>query len=211
MKAIFRLALSMVAALFVSCGTEPVPTQAGSETTSGVEIASQGSTIRGTTTPRAKVALFDARYNPEDTPIVVVDSAIADDSGHVTFSDLPSGTYNVFVYRLDSLLGAAALGIPVVARSLERYSDTEPFASLRTITGTITRQGQAVSFSQVFIAGSPFNSKTDVRGGFAFPMVPAGDYRIKVRELNKSGYITDSAAVRIPTTGDSVVSVTIDL
>jgi hypothetical protein len=211
MMRIIRIALTAFAALVYCCGTGPGPLQAGSETTSGVEIAAQGSTIRGTTTPGARVAVFDVRYNPADTPIVVVDSAIADDSGHVTFSNLPSGKYNVFVYRLASLLGAAALGIPIATNSWEIYADTATFASLRTIAGTVKRQGQAVSTTQVFIAGSPFNANTDAQGGFSFQKVPAGDYRIKVRELNKSGYTTDSVAVKIPATGDSIVTVNVDL
>jgi hypothetical protein len=212
MMPIVRIALvGMVTALMYSCGTGPGPMQAGSETTSGVEIAAQGTTIRATATPGAKVSIFDERYNPEDTPIVIVDSAIADDSGRVTFNNLPSGKYNVFVYAHDSLQGAAALGIPVKENSREAYADTETFASLRTITGTVTRQGKAISSSQVFIAGSPYNSKTDIQGGFSFQEVPAGDYSIKVRELNKSGYMTDSVAVRIPATGNSVVIVNVDL
>jgi hypothetical protein len=176
-----------------------------------VEIASQGATIRATTAPGAKVSIFDVRYNPDDTPIVVVDSAIADDSGHVTFSDLPSGRYNVFVYRHDSLLGAAALGIPIATNSIGMYADTETFTSLRTIAGTVTKNGQSLSLTQVFIAGSPFNSKTDIRGGFSFQGVPAGDYGIKVRELVKGGYSIDSVAVRVPATGDSIVAVNVDL
>jgi hypothetical protein len=204
---IIRIALALIAVFAWSCGKDPSPTQAGSETTSGVEIASQGATIRGTTAPGAKVSIFDERYILNDTPRVVADSAIADDSGHVAFSDLPLGKYNVFVYTPGSLLGASALGIPVVENSPSTYADTAKFASLRTVTGTVTKNGQPVSLSQVFIAGSPYHSKTDVQGVFSFSDVPAGDYSIKVRELNKSGYTVDSVSVSVPENGNSVVTV----
>jgi hypothetical protein len=208
---IIRIALAMVAVFIWSCSTGISPTQAGSETTSGVEIASQAGTIRATTAPGAKVSLFDERYNPDDTLVVVVDSAFADDSGHIMFSDLPSGKYNVFVFDHDSLLGAAALGIPVLNNSRETFADTETFASLRKVAGTVTKNGQAVSLLPIFIAGSPFHSQTDIQGKFGFQGVPAGVYSIKVRELNKSGYVIDSVSVKVPANGNSIVAVNLEL
>jgi hypothetical protein len=212
MRTIVRSLLMTIAALIYGCNsTGPGPTLAGSETTSGVEIAAQGSTIRGTTTPGAKVSIFDSRYIFNDTLSVVADSAIADDSGQGMFGNLPSGKYNVFVYAHDSLLGASVLGIPVVQNSRDTYADTETFASLRIVTGTIRRQGQAVSLAPVFIVGSPFHSQTDVQGGFSFKEVPAGDYSIKIRELNRAGYVTDSVSVSVPSNGNPIVTVNAEL
>jgi hypothetical protein len=187
------------------------PLQAGSETTSGVEIEVVGSTIRGKTTPGALVMLFDARYVPGDSLKAVMDSGVADDSGRVAFADLPAGKYNVFIYPESLSQGAAMLGISVLENSYARYADTAQFASLRTITGTVTSNGNPDSLSQVFIAGSPFFAHADAMGKFNFLEVPVGVYTIVARNLVKWGPISDSVNVDLSQSGNAIIHVTLDL
>ncbi len=214
MNSTFWRALSPAAACFlmISCGGAGIgPVRAGSETTSGVEIEAVGTTIRGKTTPGAVVMIFDARYNPGDTPKAESDTENADDSGRVAFDNLPPGTYNVFIYPDGPSQGAAVLGIQVLSNSNSRRADTVHFDSLRTIAGTVTRQGKPDSLSQVFILGSPFYSKTDAQGGFSFRDVPRGVYTVSARYAVKGWIASDSVSVDLSHIGSSTVNVTLEL
>lgn len=194
--------------VLLCCCTGPM--QAGSETTGGVKIATTGTTIQVTTTPAAIAILFDARFNPGDTQ-KVADTATADDSGQIEFADLPAGMYNVFIYPQDPSQGAAVFGIPIAMEVLS-YADSSTFASLRTIVGIITWQGQPDSTSQVNIVGSPFVTKTDTQGGFSFKNIPVGVYAVVARSFSRSTeLVEDSVMVNFTRTGNSTVTVVLEL
>jgi hypothetical protein len=205
------IASAVVQCMLMACGVNTLPTLAGSETTSGVEIEAVGTTIKGKTTPDATVMIFDARYFTGDTLKVFADTLTADDSGTVVFTDLLPGKYNVFVYPGSPAQGAAVLGIPVSQNWYFRYGDTAQFASLRTITGIVTQNGKPDSLSQLFIAGSSFYTKPDASGNFSFREVPVGSYSIVARFLNKKGFSTDSVSVDLSLTKDTIVSVSVNL
>jgi hypothetical protein len=211
MVPIIRIALILFTVLIYSCSTGPGPTQAGSETTSGVEIEALGTTIRGKTTPGATVMIFDARYSPGDTLKAVTDTEDADDSGYVVFADLPMGKYNVFVYPKNAVQGAAVFGIPVMQNSNTHYADTVPFDSVKTIAGTVSRQGRPNPSTQVFIAGSAFYSETDSLGRFSFKEVPLGVYTVSARYLVKGGVASDSVSVDLSQIRNSTVTVSLEL
>ncbi len=203
-------AVASCAAIVIHCTG---PMQAGSETTSGVEIAAKDAAICGRTTPSATVMIFDARYNPGDTQRVA-DSVSADDSGFFTFTDLPSGSYNIFVYGKTALAkGAAVLGIPVVSKPDGRYEDSATFASLLTITGKVTYEDQPDSLSQVYIIGSPFCSETDSHGGFSFVDVPEGIYVVVARSSSWRTPVpaADSAVVDLSSAKNAITNVTFKL
>jgi uncharacterized protein (DUF2141 family) len=200
-------AASIIFMCITGCGTGKNPVQAGSETTSGVEITAQGNTINARTAPHATIALFDARYLFNDTIKVIADSGISNDSGKISFSNLPSGTYNLFVYPNDAVKGAAVLGISIKENSRDVVADTQVFTPLRTIQGTLTRQEMPISGSAVFIRGSSFHSLTDQSGQFTFVGVPAGTYLIKATRIIKNGPVVDSVAVEVPENGNEPVAV----
>ena len=173
-----RIFFAGAAAAMVSfmCGT--MGPNAGSETTSGVKIASFGDTICVTTVPGTTLMIFDERYSPGDT-LRYADTAVVGDNGRVVFTDLPAGLYNIFAYPDLSTTGAAVLGIPVSTFSI--ISDSAQFSSLKAVTGTVTSQGQPDSLAEVFIAGSFHFSTTNNQGNYRLDNVPPGSYTVVAR------------------------------
>ena len=187
------------------------PMNAGSETTGGVEIAVEGTTIRGTTTAGAVVMIFDAQYTAGDAAMLA-DTVTADGHGKVTFTGLPPGNYTLFVFPgglSDS--GAAVTGIPVETEDDSGFTDTVPFVPLRTIAGAVVKGDGIGPSSLVFIPGSPYRAETDTEGKFSFAAVPEGSYRITVRQLTESDSGDKSFIVDLSSTGSAVVEVTLDL
>lgn len=205
-------AIAAVAAIICSCATGSPPTQAGSETTSGIEIEALGATIRGTTTPDATVMIFDARYVPGDTQLVA-DTVTPDKSGFFAFNDLPAGEYNLYIFAEDTLTkGAVMFGIPVMSNRPDgRFEDSAQLSPLRAMSGTATYQGQPDSRTEVFIAGSPFYTKTDSQGRFGFQEVPFGAYTVVARLLVRSQFFSDSASVDFSQTEGPLTNVVLEL
>jgi hypothetical protein len=203
-----RLIGAVAVILSFMCGT--IGPNAGSETTSGVKIASQGDTIRVTTAPGTTLMIFDARYSPGDT-LRYADTAVVGDSGKAVFTNLPAGLYNIFAYPNVSNSGAAVLGIPVLANSY--ISDSAQFSSLKVITGTVMRQEQPDSLAEVFIVGSLYYSKTDNQGSYRFDKAPPGSYTVVARHpMSYWGIQPDTDTVNVAiATKDSASSVTVNL
>lgn len=203
-----RLLGAAAAILYFMCGsTGP---NAGSETTSGVKIASRGDTISVTAAPGTTLMIFDARYSPGDT-LRYTDTVVVGDSGYVLLTGLPAGTYNFFAYPKDATSGAAIFGIAAAVYS--NNSDSVQFSSLKSITGTVTKQGQPDSLAEVFIVGSFYYSRTDTQGGFRFEKVPPGSYLVVARDRNAAAWKqtnSDSLNVAIAT-NDSASSVRVNL
>ena len=189
------------------CCTEPM--NAGSETTSGVEIAVEETTIRVKTAAGATVMIFNTHY-VAGSSLMVSDTVTADESGGVAFVDLPEGSYNLFVYS-DSVGGAALLGIPVGIQEDALFADTQSFAPLRTIIGTVTQQGSSGPPSLVFISGSPYYTQTNTEGKFSFAEVPVGTYSITVHQSTEVDSGDESFVVDLSSTEEAVVEVTLEL
>jgi hypothetical protein len=208
---LIRLLGAAAAMVFFMCSS--IGPNAGSETTSGVKIASIGDTLYVTTVPGTTLMIFDSRYSPGDT-LRYADSAIVGDSGQVLFTGLPAGLYNIFAYPIVSDAGAAVLGIPINANySDSTISDSAQFSSLKSITGTVTRQGQPDSLAEVFIRGSLYYSKTDNQGSYRFDKVPVGSYMVVARHYYSGSWgpsASDSLNVDIAL-NDSASSVTVHL
>ena len=207
---LIRLIGAAAAVVSFMCGsTGP---NAGSETTSGVKIASRGDTLCVTTAPGTTIVIFDARYSPGDT-LRYTDTVVVGDSGKVVFTGLPAGTYNIFSYPNVSNTGAAVLGVPVnFNNSDSAISDSAQFSTLKTITGTVTRQEQPDSLAEVFIAGSFFYSRTDTQGGFRFDKVPPGAYVVIARHGYWGGVRSASDSLNVDIgLNDSVSIVRVNL
>jgi hypothetical protein len=202
-----------VAAAMVSFMCGSMGPNAGSETTSGVKIASFGDTICVTTIPGTTLMIFDARYSPGDT-LRYADTAVVGDSGQVLFTGLPAGLYNIFAYPNVSDAGAAVLDIPINSNfSDSAISDSAQFSALKSITGTVTRLGQPDSLAEVFIVGSSYYSKTDYQGSYRFDKVPLGSYMVVARHYNSGSWgpsASDSLNVDIAL-NESAYSVTVNL
>ena len=196
----------------IACnGTAPM--QAGSETTSGVEIAVKGTTMSGATASSAKVMLFSAHYLSGDTQWFA-DTVMPNDAGIFEFNDLPPGDYNLYVFAYDTLAkGAAILGITVLSNNSDgTVRDSARLSTLHTITGTATHEGKPDSQTQVYIVGSPFYARTDSQGGFSFQEVPFGAYTVVARLLvERSGFFTDSISVDFSKTNELTVNVILEL
>ena len=188
------------------------PLNAGSETTSGVEIAVDETSIRTKTASGATVLLYDKRFEPDSIGLAP-DTAIADGDGHASFTGLPPGKYNLFVFPEDSLVGGAAVFDIAVAGNGVRneYTDTVPFVMLRTVVGTVSRQGQPVVPSQVFIPGSPFYAETDTLGAFVFSKVPENVYTVIVRPLEQTYSPDDTVTIDLAASKQAVIEVVIEL
>jgi hypothetical protein len=207
-KKLFVTVCAMLTALTVSCNG---PMQAGSETTSGVKIAVLETTVSVETTPAATVMLFDASYAYDDSQ-KIADTLGADPNGRAVFTNLQAGKYNVFVYPATPSVGASVLNIPVAPGSGQVYTDSADFDSLHTVTGTVIWQGRADSMSQAYIVGSPFSTKTDSQGTFAFTKVPVGKYTVAGRLLSRwNGQLEDSVDVELYPNMNAVVNVTLEL
>jgi hypothetical protein len=208
---LIRLLGAAAAILCFMCGS--IGPNAGSETTSGVKIASYGDTICVTTAPGTTLMIFDARYAPGDT-LRYTDTVVVGNSGTAEITNLPSGLYNVFAYPNGSNTGAAVREIPINFNNSDTaVSDSAQFSSLKSITGTVTRQGLPDSLAEVFIAGSFYYSRTDTQGGFLFEKVPPGTYLVVARDRFSGSwkqFITDSLNVAIAH-NDSTSSVTVHL
>jgi|WetSurMetagenome_2_1015567.scaffolds.fasta_scaffold58528_3 hypothetical protein len=178
---LIRLLCAAAAMVSFMCGsTGP---NAGSETTSGVKIASLGDTLCVTTAPGTTLMIFDARYSPGDT-LRYADTAVVGDSGQVSFTGLPAGLYNIFAYPNLSNTGAAVLGIPINANNSDStISDSAQYSLLKSVTGTVSRQGQPDSLADVFFVGSLFYAKTDYQGKYRIDKVPPGSYKAIARHL----------------------------
>ena len=205
---LIRLIGAAAAILTFMCGS--IGPNAGSETTSGVKIAAEGTTIRVTTASAATVILFDAGFAPGDTQ-KTADTATVDGSGRVAFTGLQAGTYNVFVYPAGPSKGAVVRGIPIGSNFEPAYADSSAFGALRTIAGIVMRQGLPDSVAQVYIIGSPFYAQTDSQGKFMFHEVPAGSYTIVARESMRAGTPEDTVSVDLARLTDSMVNVTLEL
>ncbi|MBN1577080.1 MAG: carboxypeptidase regulatory-like domain-containing protein [Chitinispirillaceae bacterium] len=187
------------------------PANAGSETTSGVEIAVEGTTVRTTTAAGAIVMIFDEHYVSGNTRLFT-DTATVDEGGDVAFTDLPPGNYNIFIYPespFDS--GAVFFNISVGTQYNAVFADTESFKPLRTLRGTVTRQGQPGPYSLVFIPGSPYRAETDAEGKFSFTGVPEGVYTVTVHPSTESDSGDKSFVIDLSATDDAVVDATLEL
>ena len=190
----------------VMCGA--MGPNAGSETTSGVKIASSGDTVCITTVPGTTLMIFNERYSPGDT-LRYADTAVADSNGQVAFTGLSPGLYNIFAYPEGPATGAAVLGFPVSANSI--ISDSARFADLKAVTGTVTQQGQPDSLAEVFLLGSLFYAMTDHQGNYRIEKVPPGTYKIIARNFALWGpKRSDTVKVTIPL-NDRSSSVTVNL
>jgi hypothetical protein len=199
------LMIATVAAMVCRCSG---PTNAGSETTSGVEIAVEGLDINGKTAAGATVMIFDTQYVAGSIRMFS-DTAMADENGIVAFNNLPAGRYNLFVYSDKG--GAIVPGIPVGIQNNALYADTESFTQLRTVSGSVTLQGQPGPHSQVFISGSPYLEETDAQGNFSFSGIPEGVYTITVHPLTETDSGNKYINVDLSVTRDTLVNVTIEL
>ncbi len=197
--------ITSVAVLVCRCSG---PADAGSETTSGVEIAVEGTGIHGKTATGATVMIFDTQYVAGSTRMFS-DTAMADENGNVAFTDLPAGRYNLFVYSDKG--GAIVHGIPVGIQDNASYADTESFTPLRTVSGVVTLQGQPGPHSQVFIPGSPYLAETDAQGNFSFTEIPEGVYTITVHQLTEANSVDKSFNVDLSSTKSTIVDVSIEL
>jgi hypothetical protein len=196
---------------FLMCGS--IGPNAGSETTSGVKIASWSDTICVTARPGTTLMIFDARYSPGDT-LRYTDTVMVGESGTAEITNLPSGLYNVFAYPNGSNAGAAVREIPVNFNNSDTaVSDSAQFSSLKSITGTVTtRQRQPDSLAEVFIIGSFYYSRTDSFGGFRFDKVPSGSYKVVARHGNWAGVRSASDSINVNIgLNDSVSTVTVIL
>jgi hypothetical protein len=190
------LTVAAAIALVCGCGASSAPTQAGSETTSGVEIAIHGNSVSGTASPSAKVMIYSTQYTYGDTQWVA-DSAFADTGGAFAFNGLPEGSYNLYVFTVDPApRGAAFLGLYTSSKGPDgNQQDTAPLSPLCILMGTATYNGSPDKNTRVFITGSPFYSTTDTRGGFGFTGVPFGAYTVVARLVVRSNILSDSAFV----------------
>ncbi|MBN1758736.1 MAG: carboxypeptidase-like regulatory domain-containing protein [Chitinispirillaceae bacterium] len=204
----FFCAMLLCMAFLHGCSEAPVT---GSETTGGVEIAVVETTIYGTTTPGATALLFDTGYSGI-FPGTHADTAVADDTGGILFSDLPEGTYNLFVYAGDQRSFCAMIpAIRIIQINHKTvYTDSQDFSASRTITGRVTTLGQPIPFSQVYIPGSPFITNTDSTGSFILGNIPEGVYTVIVNPMYSNGG-EDTTTVDFTSTDDLTIDLSIDL
>jgi TonB-dependent starch-binding outer membrane protein SusC len=76
-------------------------------------------------------------------------------------------------------------------------------AQTGTITGMVTTQtGEPVAGAQVMLVGTQRGTLTNVRGGFIFTNVPAGERQVRVTSI---GYRTETQTVQVPDAGTVTV------
>lgn len=204
-----RVIFAAIACLLYTCGTTG-PT-AGSETTNGVSVTVAASSISGSTSPDATVMLFDAARKPDDTG-AVADTIAAGPDGTFAFESLPPGTYNVFVYPPDRLMGAVVPAVAVGANDIG--SDSARFDTTASVSGLVYRDGLAAQSAKVYIPGSPFVTTADTDGGFILNQVPRARYTI-VAELVTRTYgvaYADSQTIDVGPSGkwNTFVTLTLD-
>jgi len=181
------------------------PVNAGSETTSGVEIAVSDTGLHGKTSPGNSVYIFSSDVIPGTVNGFSDSTTVASDS-LFSFGMLPDGDYSVLVFDESWKQGVRIGDITITGGSTETYTRSDTLRPTVSIGGTVSVQGGAPFRFQtlVYLAGTSLHDSADSTGGYHISSIPEGVYSICAYQSIQTG----ESAYRIYT--DTIAGVSIN-
>ncbi len=192
------------------CGIDPLGDSGGASETVSIIVTDSvlyGKAVTITeddevlVNPSVTVSLYEADFLPIFSSEAVnnfTNTTVSDTNGEFTFRHIGAGYYNV--YAKDVITGRVLFIDSLWVRQNERDSVGAAFDDGGRVSGniyaidTLTSDTVPAFKFQVFVAGTPFRSITDIQGAFSLDSIPQGAYAVRVVELaqDTSWIIADS-------------------
>jgi hypothetical protein len=170
------------------------------ETTNGLCLSVDGTTVSGTTAPGVVVTLCTSRYNPCVPAGGHADSVKVGADGTFTFMSADTGIFNLFAVSRLRDSGAFIADIPL--RSGWKVAFTDTFKAVGAIRGTVNPDTTGHRLRTIaFLPGTTLTDTVNTQNRFLLKNIPVGNFFVGLF------YVYDTVRIQGFKPTDSAVSV----